>query len=327
MDNTTNNNNKTAYLFVPGLFSTERWTSRYTEKFTMSTDETAFCETSLGVLSGASTYSCNFGEIVVPSERKKRNLLLHSQIASLILGLKRNFYFDECKTKVTGKPLRESITNSLIDFSTFNLGGVADVEILSKRYQEVQKDYDNVVLYSVSRGTRALNLFLTGPYLKLDKSKQKVKAAVFEGAIDSIEHVLNTATYFHYPNKVLPLQKMLSWFTGYEVPTIHDEPIGRVNLFPKDIPVLYVTSKADCLDPPECTKKIANALAKSGHTNVYLRELEKSSHPNYMWDDKDDREKYQRIVNAFYKKYGLPVMNQEYAEQGEQELEKIKLSS
>ena len=55
----------------------------------------------------------------------------------------------------------------------------------------------------------------------------------------------------------------------------------------------------------ENTEKIAKALAEKGKNDVYLLNLEKSSHPNYMFDNVDDHNHYETFIHAIYKKYNL----------------------
>ena len=55
------------------------------------------------------------------------------------------------------------------------------------------------------------------------------------------------------------------------------------------------------------TENIANALANKGKNDVYLLKLERSSHPGYMYDDKEDRINYETFLHAIYKKYHLQL--------------------
>ena len=308
------------YLFVPGMFESELQTVIYVDDtYYASTGEEVTCKHSLQVLPGSLTHSCNFSEIV-----SKRTPL--SSVFSYVFGMcngwiKKVIYSD---IVVTGHPRGKSIRNFGIDLRKFNLGGKPDVEILSKKYEEVQTKHDNLLVYSVSRGTRAAFNFFTGPYLKLNKEKWKVNGVVFEGAIDSIEHVLKVSSYRYF--NFLSLQKMLSYCTAYKIDD-EQEPINRVDKFPKNIPVLFVTSKIDKTVPSECTKRLAHALANSGHENVFLLKLKNSSHPSYMKDDEGDIEKYRAVVNAFYERCNLPVIDQIYADQGREELDKIRIST
>lgn len=68
---------------------------------------------------------------------------------------------------------------------------------------------------------------------------------------------------------------------------------------------MFITSQIDKIVPCSNTENIANALAKKGKNDVYLLKLEKSSHPNYMFDDAKDRDQYEAFIHAIYKKYHL----------------------
>ena len=69
------------------------------------------------------------------------------------------------------------------------------------------------------------------------------------------------------------------------------------------------------------TENIARALAAKGKNEVYLLKLERSSHPNYMFDDEEDRNNYETFMHAIYKKYGLKH-DADLASKGEHLVEK-----
>lgn len=82
-------------------------------------------------------------------------------------------------------------------------------------------------------------------------------------------------------------------------------PLKSVAEFPEGIPVVFITSKIDKEVPYSNTEKIAQALADRGKNDIYLLKLERSSHPNYMFDDPEDHDCYEAFIHAVYKKYNL----------------------
>jgi hypothetical protein len=119
------------------------------------------------------------------------------------------------------------------------------------------------------------------------------------------------------------LYRMGSKFTNHDPTGV--APIDLVHRFPKETPIAFITSKTDTLVPAACTKTLAYLLANVGHSHVYLLELEHSSHPRYMMDNEEDRNKYQWFAHALYKKYGLPHI-EKYALAGESLLTQCALS-
>lgn len=157
-----------------------------------------------------------------------------------------------------------------------------------------QKDRSShLILWGVSRGTAT-----TFCAMAKDNEKYKdVKLVILEGAIDSVENILQNRRFGSVQKRGLNL------FTAYRSDGI--SPLSCVNEFPADIPVVFITSEIDKVVPCTNTQKIANALAERGKNDVFLLKLKKSSHPNYMFDDFEDRDNYETFIHAVYKRYNL----------------------
>lgn len=69
-------------------------------------------------------------------------------------------------------------------------------------------------------------------------------------------------------------------------------PLQAVETFPENIPVVFITSKADGIVPCENTEKIAKALEKKQKNDAYLLKLEKANHADFMFHNKEDPEIY-----------------------------------
>jgi hypothetical protein len=167
---------------------------------------------------------------------------------------------------------------------------------------------DGLILWGVSRGTATT-------FCAYEREKYpEVKLVVLEGAIDSVQNLLPK-----YVAKVLPIDVIakgvtstinagLSFFKKIGITQYDPEgpsPLKSVAGFPERTPVVFITSKMDKVVHCENTENIAKALADRGLNDVYLLKLEKSSHPNYMFDNIDDHNNYETFIHAVYKKYNL----------------------
>jgi hypothetical protein len=101
-------------------------------------------------------------------------------------------------------------------------------------------------------------------------------------------------------------------------------PAAAIESFPLGVPVFFITSKTDKSVPCHSTESLAKELAKKGLNPVYLLVLEKSSHPNYMCDDQEDKDAYVTLLHALYKRYELPYI-ESMADEGEELLGVSKL--
>ena len=214
-------------------------------------------------------------------------------------------------------PTPKSVVFHAPVLSEISVGQQTDIESHVKKYQRwLQKEdkTDGLILYGVSRGTAATFCAFA------EKKYPEVKLVILEGAIDSIANVLSVRTRRCCSSEFLAgkllglINSGLSFFTAYNPDGL--SPLGCVTEYPENVPTVFITSKSDAEVPCENTERIARALAERGRNEVYLLKLDHSSHPNYMFDDKDDRDKYEAFVHAVYQKYGLQH-DPELAESGE----------
>lgn len=190
--------------------------------------------------------------------------------------------------------------------SNVSIGQETDIESHRKKYQSwLQREdrQDSLVLYGVSRGTATT-------FCAFAKEKYpEVKLVILEGAIDSVENILpkrvakKCCTEFLTNKTASLLRSGLSFFTSYRTDGI--SPLSCLDDYPENVPTVFITSAIDTEVPRENTENIAHALAERGKNDVYLLTLQRSSHPNYMFDDQEDRDRYESFIHAIYKKYGL----------------------
>lgn len=209
--------------------------------------------------------------------------------------------------------------------SKFSVGQKTDTDSHQEKYLgwlAQENRTEGLILYGVSRGTAAtFCAFANNKY-------SEVKLVILEGAIDSVENIIPKRvksvckSKFMTDQTVTWLKRGLSFFTSYN--SDGQSPLSCVDDYPEGVPTVFITSKVDAQVPCENTERIATALAERGKNDVYLLKLERSSHPNYMFDDKDDRDMYENFIQAIYKTYGLHH-DAEKAGKGEAYIEGCKL--
>jgi hypothetical protein len=196
-------------------------------------------------------------------------------------------------------------------FSQVSIGQETDMLSHQKKYDHWQARDDKsngLILWGVSRGTAAT-------FCAFAEYKYKeVKLVVLEGAIDSVPEVLQKRVAHYFKLDYLTqsvtsgIKSAFSFFNQHNIMKFQPNgpsPLKSVTDFPEGVPVVFITSKIDTIVPCTNTQNIARALADKGKNDVYLLTLERSSHPNYMFDDRDDHDHYERFIHAIYKKYNL----------------------
>lgn len=196
----------------------------------------------------------------------------------------------------------ESVVFHAPVLSQVSIGQETDMLSHRKKYNTWLKREDRtngLILWGVSRGTAAT-------FCAFSKEKYpEVKLVVLEGAIDSVENVIPKRFSSYAANFI---NSGLTFFNKWNLTQYrHDgpSPLKSVEEFPEGVPIVFITSKVDIVVTCSNTENIARRLAEKGKNDVYLLKLERSSHPNYMFDDVKDRDCYETFIHAIYKKYHL----------------------
>lgn len=208
-------------------------------------------------------------------------------------------------------PQQVSIAYHMLNFSQINFGQEHDMLSHRKKYDSwliKEKKSEGLILWGVSRGTAAT-------FCAYAKEKYpEVRLVVLEGAIDSSQNILSNYLFAFCPNVYLAnrikssINIGLSFFKnrGYiSYDPDGPSPLKSVDQFPEDIPVVFITSEEDKIISCVNTERIAKALANREKNPVYLLKLKHSRHPNYMFDNSEDRNNYELFIHAIYKKYNL----------------------
>jgi len=243
-----------------------------------------------------------------------------------------------CPVKEEGSVYRYSI-----DSKYSSLGQNTDIDAHYEKYKAVTSPatnprhhaQNNVVLYGVSRG--AATSFVSLATHKADY--KQVKLCILEGPPASISGVAKSFLWFFRALGKF-LYRSLAWlFLGSNHKTGREhQAVGYVDKFPDDVPLVIVSSKQDGVVNHKGSlnlalkvaanriEKIKNATSDEERANiapVYILQLDKSGHNDYAVGK--ERERYQNVIHAIYKKHDLPYVP-EYAEKGEQELDVAELT-
>jgi len=192
-----------------------------------------------------------------------------------------------------------------------SLGQKNEIEALRKAYRQMDKEketengqkiYDDKrVLAGVSRGASTIINFLAK-----DKP-DKVKAAILESPFDHMESIIMKHWFIELLAKLPFLSKERIYNIFCKITQYQDNGAHTINLvdkIDKNIPVMFVCSKTDKSVPYLATINLYKKLIKSGHKRAHLLRLANGRHARFLQND-EVGEKYQNVIHAFYKKYGL----------------------
>lgn len=319
---------QTSWLFAPGIHSSERAAAKYCEQYEASTGQLVQTPNAFTVISSKIS-GVNFSEIILNanSQAIPQLKIQAFKSPSILLGYLYNkiaMWRSRSNDRKEQIYIEKKEENSLeiyqpaINLKKINFGQEPDIETISQAYNQHMKKFDNaeIIMYGVSRGGAATFNFLATEYPQ--QNEQKVKVAVLESCFDSVRNVLfyKYPSLQKFPKAVALIEKLFSSiYSGHDLDGI--APINQVKSFPKDLPLLLITSKKDNIVPSACTWNLYHALKDAGHMHVYILELKHSSHPRYMMDHEEDTTAYETTVHAFYKKYGASY-NSELAKQGKE---------
>lgn len=313
------NDTNLAYLFFPGMHSNATQVAKYTQKFVSDeTSEIVESKNGMQVLSN-NIVPCKGNEVTNKSlsgdcSYNPCTWLWNKVCYTVSSGANRKFDFSV--TPVHGKKRTETVGEHSVNFFANRIGLNEDKEDLIKKFKKTcsETKEKGIIFWGVSRGTAA-TMHALKELVKLPEFKKRVKAIVLEGAFDSLEHL--------YRVRFASLAKVMSFETADAIvqsltagTSLKDNTpvkslLEAVNSEGFNVPILIIGSKIDAEVPYECTESLYHTILTQ-YKNVELVTLEKSSHTGYMFEDKDDRARYQTAVHKFYKKHSLPHI-EEYA--------------
>lgn len=246
--------------------------------------------------------------------------LLWKNIYFLLTSLDRLKY----GVRVENVSPEESVAGHYAPFSATNFAQERDLRNHKRKFDACAQAFPEApkILYGVSRG--AATTFRA--CARHADEYADVRLVILEGCFDDVPHTLKArySMLCALPGMHTLLHEALTKITSYS--KSHGSPLSDVERFPKDLPVIFITSEVDATVPAECTKNLVNALVKAGHKQVYLLTLKVSSHSKYMMDNGQDADTYQNFIHALYKKYNMPYIAA-YAQQGEALVEESLISA
>lgn len=188
-----------------------------------------------------------------------------------------------------------------VNYAETSFGQENEIGRLNKAYTETLSHHNNcnIILWGLSRGASNLLIF-AGLY-----DLANVKAIVIESPYYSMSEVIENVMIKINLNW-LPLsygeslaELIFKRYTRYGW-----SPAKYIENIPKDMPILIICSQEDHLVPCSSSMNVYKKLIESGHKNTYIFITETGRHAAILQGP--DGEKYQYVVNAFYKKYHLP---------------------
>ncbi len=294
-----------SYIYAPGLWATEMVMGRYCPHFTAVTGE-KFTFRKGGHVIGEPHTAVIFPEI----DLRKPGYFTFNPITAYLNRIRNDLFpllsrlfTEKYDFEVEDNPHSEfSVINYGYNFGQANAGQTKDIKAVHKTYQLHLKKYPhtNIVLYGDSRGSTTLFNFLA------EYNPKNVKAAILESPYDDMDHYINHLFYIDKTEAAQErLHSLFSLMTGsYK----RNGPCARkyAEIISDDVPLLLVGSLTDGLVAPQCVIYLYCRLKERGHTNVHILMLKNSSHPCYMLDNTEDKQLYEAVVHAFYKRYNLP---------------------
>ncbi len=174
--------------------------------------------------------------------------------------------------------------------------------------QNLLEDID-IILFGVSRGA-SNQLIFAGRYT-LDRVKAIILESPYHTMADVIESVMHKKNLSWLP---LSYGETVTEFIFKKYTRYGYSPANCLKNISQDIPILIICSEEDHLVPCSSSINVYKKLVECGHKHVYIFIAKEGRHATILQGP--EGEKYQQIINAFYKKYNLPY-NPSDAEKGE----------
>ena len=188
-----------------------------------------------------------------------------------------------------------------VNYNETSFGQENEIGRLNKAYTTAMSRHETcvIILWGLSRG--AANILIFAGLYQLDN----VKAIVLESPYYTMGQVIES----------IMLKKNLSWLPLSYGETLAEfifkrytrhglSPANCIENISKEIPIFIICSKEDRLVPFSSSINVYKKLVESGHKHTYIFITDYGKHAAILQGP--DGEKYQWVVNAFYKKYNLP---------------------
>lgn len=195
-----------------------------------------------------------------------------------------------------------------MNFTQTSLAQANEIEALRSTYDQAcarlttegLEDQDFVMI-GMSRGaTTILNFMST-------YKPEKIKAIVVESPFDSTHAVAKNMLSKVWLENVYGMQSIAHALVGvafWQHSTLGIHAKDVVKDISKDVPILLIASNQDVIVPAQSTIALYNMIKQSGHQKVHLYRADLGPHGRFLKHENGRR--YQNVVQAFYRNYGLP---------------------
>lgn len=188
-----------------------------------------------------------------------------------------------------------------VNYNETSFGQGNEIGRLHNVYQSILSTYENcdVILFGLSRGASNVCIFAGLHQL------HNVKALILESPYCTMGEVIESI--MHKKNLTwLPLSygESVAEFIFKRYTRYGYSPANCIENISKDMPIFIICSKQDHLVPYSSSINVYKKLIESGHKHAYIFVTDYGQHAAILQGP--DGEKYQCVVNAFYKRYNLP---------------------
>jgi len=188
-----------------------------------------------------------------------------------------------------------------VNYAETSFGQENEITRLNKAYLAALSHGNNgdIILWGLSRG--ASNLLIFAGLYDLTNVKAIVIESPYYTMSEVIEHLMIKKNMDWLP---ISYGETLAEFIFKKYSRNGLSPATCIENISKDIPIFIICSKEDHLVPYTSSINVYKKLVQNGHKHTYLLVTETGRHAAILKGH--DGEKYQWVVNAFYKKYKLP---------------------
>ncbi len=208
------------------------------------------------------------------------------------------------KIKVYNQEENNTTTKTLFYFSIHNdlvsIGGKTDLIEHKKKYDLWRENYpndDSVILFGVSRG--AATTFSAMAEYNYDK----VSLVILEGFPVHFKKLLLYNYGYFLGNFIYKFLKW--WYPNFNPDKNKQQPWDRIHEFPKNVPVVFISSLKDELTPHLLIDDFIKEFSASRNGSTYFITLIDAYHSNYATTE-FDKIFYFYFIHSLYKHLGLP---------------------
>lgn len=188
-----------------------------------------------------------------------------------------------------------------VNYNETSFGQENEIGRLNKAYNSTLLRHNNcdIILWGLSRG--ASNVLIFAGLYQLDNVKALILESPFFTMGEVIENIMIRKNLDWLP---LSYGETLVEFIFKKYTRYGHSPANCIENISKNIPIFIVCSREDLLVPHSSSMNVYKKLVESGHKHTYIFVTDFGRHAAILQGP--DGEKYQWVINAFYKKYNLP---------------------